>query len=166
MLGRRTQSMHSTIQILLDRQAVIDTVSRMCCAFDEQDWPALRACLADTLDTDYSRFRGTPPARLTADEFVRLRKVGLAGLRTQHLSFNHLVEVTGERARCRCDFIIHRWPVESADPRFFHTYGFYRYEFIRAAEGWRICGITQFVLRSEGSPELHGAHRTAGFPAP
>lgn len=75
----------------LIRQAVVDTVSRLCRALDERDWVAMRLCLADTLATDYSRLRGTPPARLTAEEFVRLRQSGLAGLRTQHLCFNHLV---------------------------------------------------------------------------
>jgi hypothetical protein len=147
---------------LLIRQAVIDTVSRLCRAFDECDWVAMRLCLTDTLATDYSRFRGTPPARLTAEEFVRLRQSGLTGLRTQHLCFNHLVTLKGERAHCRCDFIIHRWPEQTDDTRFFHTYGYYHYDLVSTTEErWRIESITQFAVRSEGSPELHGANRSA-----
>jgi hypothetical protein len=143
------------------RQAVVDTVSRLCHAFDERDWIAMRSCLADTLDTDYSRFRGTPPARLTAEEFVRLRRSGLAGLRTQHLCFNHLVTLDGKRAHCRCDFIIHRWPERTDDTRFFHTYGYYHYDLVSTAEElWLIESIKQFAIHSEGSPELHGAHRS------
>jgi hypothetical protein len=150
---------------LLIRQAVVDTVSRLCRAFDERDWIAMRFCLAETLATDYSRFRGTPPARLTAEEFVRLRQSGLAGLRTQHLCFNHLVTLEGERAHCRCDFIIHRWPEQADDVRFFHTYGYYHYDLVGMAdELWRIESITQFAMRSEGSPELHGAHRLPHIP--
>jgi hypothetical protein len=146
----------------LVRQAVVDTVSRLCRAFDERDWVAMRLCLADTLATDYSRFRGTPPERLSAEEFVRLRQSGLAGLRTQHLCFNHLVTLEGERAYCRCDFIIHRWPEQTDDTRFFHTYGYYNYGLLGAAgENWHIESITQFAMHSEGSPELHGAHRSA-----
>jgi len=145
----------------LIRQGVVDTVSRLCRAFDERDWIAMRSCLTDTLDTDYSRFRGTPPARLTAEEFVRLRQSGLAGLRTQHLCFNHLIAVEGRRAHCRCDFIIHRWPVQTDDNRFFHTYGYYHYGLINAVEEfWVIDSITQFAIHSDGSPELHGAHRS------
>ena len=144
----------------LIRQAVVDTVSRLCRAFDERDWAAMRSCLADTLATDYSSFRGTPPAQLTAEEFVRLRQTGLAGLRTQHLCFNHLVTLEGERAHCRCDFIIHRWPGPANDARFFHTYGCYHYDLVKSAgELWLIESITQFAIHSEGSPELHGAHR-------
>jgi hypothetical protein len=151
---------------ILIRQAVVDTLSRLCRAIDERDWRAMRLCLADTLDTDYSRFRGTPPAQLTADEFVRLRQSGLAGLHTQHLSFNHLVALEGQRAHCRCDFIIHRWPVQSDDHRFFHTYGYYHYGLISTAEeSWNIDSITQFAIHSDGSPELHGAHRSNYDPA-
>jgi len=143
------------------RQAVVDTVSRLCRAFDERDWVAMRLCLADMLATDYSRFRGTPPEQLTAEEFVRLRQSGLVGLRTQHLCFNHLVTLEGGRAHCRCDFIIHRWPERTDDARFFHTYGYYHYNFVNpAGEVWLIESITQFAIHSEGSPELHGAHRS------
>jgi hypothetical protein len=151
----------------LIRQAIVDTVSRLCRAFDERDWIAMRSYLADTLDTDYSRFRGTPPARLTADEFVRLRQNGLAGLRTQHLCFNHLVSVEGKRAHCQCDFIIHRWPEQSDDTRFFHTYGYYHYDLVGGTEDlWCIESITQFAIHSDGSPELHGAHRSASQTPP
>jgi len=147
---------------VLSRQAVVDTVSRLCRAFDERDWIAMQACLAGRLDTDYSRSRGTPPARLTAEEFVRSRQSGLAGLHTQHLCCNHLVTFEDSRAHCRCDFIIHRWPEQSADTQFFHTYGYYDFDLASSGrEPWRIVSITQFAIRNEGSRELHGAYRSA-----
>jgi hypothetical protein len=161
---RRVLTMNASPLI---RQAVVDTVSRLCCAIDERDWVAMRLCLADTLATDYSRFRGTPAEQLTAEEFVRLRQSGLAGLRTQHLCFNHLVTLQGGRAHCRCDFIIHRWPERTDDARFFHTYGYYHYDFVSTTgDVWLIESITQFAVRSEGSPELHGAHRSRQHPPP
>jgi len=142
-------------------QDVIDTIHEFCRAFDMRDWTALRRCLALNLDTDYSSFRGTPPARLTGDEFVALRQSALAALVTQHLSLNHIVELTGGQARCRFDFIIYRWPQDTADSRFFHTCGWYDL-ILRpspgAPHGWVIESITQHALRSEGNPEIHGAH--------
>jgi hypothetical protein len=48
------------LQQLADRAGVIDTVLRAARAMDVQDWPALRACLAATLDVDYSDLRGDP----------------------------------------------------------------------------------------------------------
>ena len=150
----------AAFQMLLDRQAVIDMVLRLAQAFDAQDWSGARACLSDGIETDYSSFRGTPPERLSAETFIALRQAGLAGLRTQHLSLNHLVTVRGDQATCRTDFVIHRWPTDVQDRRYFHSYGYYRYALVRSTGGWQICGITQVALRSEGDSSLHGAHRT------
>jgi hypothetical protein len=146
----------------LDHQDVVNTIHEFCRAFDQRDWTALRRCLAPNVFVDYSSFRGTLPTRMTADEFVALRQNALEGLVTQHLSVNHLVAFTDRGARCRFDFVIHRWPQDAADSRFFHTFGYY--EIIlglaeRAAYRWVIESITQQALRSEGSPELHGAQR-------
>jgi len=145
-----------------DHQDVVATIHEFCRAFDMRDWTALRRCLAADVATDYSSFRGTPPARMTADEFVALRQSGLAGLRTQHLSVNHLVALVDGKARCRFDFIIHRWPLDAADSSFFHTFGYYDLVLHRAPNAphrWAIESITQHALRSEGNPKLHGAHR-------
>lgn len=145
-----------------NRQDVVSTIHEFCRAFDQRDWSALRRCLAANLVVDYSGFRGTLPTRMTADEFVALRQTALEGLVTQHLSVNHLVTFTDQDARCRFDFVIHRWPRDAADSRFFHTFGYYEIV-LRLAEdaahGWVIQSITQQALRSEGNPELHGALR-------
>ena len=74
------------LQQLADRAGVIDTVLRAARAMDVQDWPALRACLAATLDVDYSDLRGDPPSAIAADAYVAARITGLAGLKTQHIS--------------------------------------------------------------------------------
>jgi hypothetical protein len=145
-----------------DHQDVVDTINEFCRAFDMRDWAALRRCLATSLATDYSSFRGTPPSRVTADEFVAVRQSSLAGLVTQHLGFNHLVTFTGEQARCRFDFMIHRWPQDTGDSRFYHTFGYYEMVLHREPEAphhWVIESITQHALRSGGNPEIHGAHR-------
>jgi hypothetical protein len=146
-----------------DQQNIVSTIHEFCRAFDLRDWITLRGCLAPNLATDYSSFRGTPPMHLTADDFVALRRSSLAGLITQHLSLNHLVTVTSEQGWCRFDFVIHRWPHDITDARFFHTFGYYEVVLHRAPKaphGWAIESITQHALRSEGNPELHGANRT------
>jgi hypothetical protein len=142
-----------------DRQAVIETVLGLGRALDAQDWAGVRACLAAQLDTDYSSFRGTPPSRLAAEEFIRLRRTGLHGLLTQHLSSDHEVDIAGDEAVCRCAFVIRRWPADLADRRVLHSYGSYVYRLRRVEGIWRIAGITQVVERSEGDPQLHGAFR-------
>ena len=146
-------------QWLLDRQAVIETIVRLGRAFDGKDWAAVDHCLASELDTDYSSFRGTPPTRLKAVDFIRLRRDALEGLITQHLSFGHLVDVSRDGAVCNCDFVIHRWASDRNDPRFFHSYGCYTYGFWRSQERWQIVRIKQIVRHSVGNPELHSAYQ-------
>lgn len=150
----------------MSRRAVVAVIRRLARALDAQDWAAARACLAAEVDTDYASFRGTPPARLTADEFVELRRVGLAGLVTRHLTTGHVVELAGDRAVCRCEFVIRRRPADRADRRFLHSYGSYRYVLRHATGGWQIAGITQLVERSEGHRELHGALRGTSTASP
>ncbi len=75
---------------------VVSAIHEFCRAFDQQDWTALRRCLAANLFVDYSSFRRTLPSRITADEFVALRQTALEGLVTQHLSANHLVTFTDQ----------------------------------------------------------------------
>ena len=144
----------------MDEHAVVETIVRLGRALDARDWPAAMRCLAAEMGADYSSFRGTPPARLTAERFLELRKTGLAGLVTQHLTVGHLIELAGDEAVCRCDFVIHRWPADAADHRHLHSYGTYVYRLRRAADGWRISGVTQVIRRSDGDPHLHGALRT------
>ncbi len=140
--------------------SVVATIHQFCRSFDRRDWSSLRSCLAATLWTDYSSFRGTPPARISAEEFVRFRQVGLAGLVTQHLSANHLVTSAGDQAQCRFDFVIRRWAESPKDPRFLHTSGYYEMVLQLVTPGsrrWVINSITQHALSNEGSRELHGA---------
>ena len=145
-----------------DHRDIVSTIHEFCRAFDQQHWTALRRCLAANLFVDYSSFRGTLPTRITADEFVALRQTAFEGLVTQHRSANHLVTFTDQGARCRFDFVIHRWRRDAADARFFHTFR-YNEVVLRVAEGgpyrWVIESITQQALRSEGSPELHRSPR-------
>jgi len=81
---------------------------------------------------------------------------------TQHLTAGHLVDIAGDAATCRCDFVIRRWPADDTDDGFLRSYGFYAYALRREHGGWRISGITQVVRRSEGDRSLHGGLRPPG----
>ena len=74
------------IRSIIDRTAVIDTIISFANAFDAKDWQKLRSHLANEIDIDYSEFRGEPPRRVTAEEYIKQRVEGLAGLLTLHVS--------------------------------------------------------------------------------
>ncbi len=145
---------------LADRADIVDVILRAADAMDRQDWAALAACLAPVIDVDYSDLRGDPPATVSADEYVTARRAGLAGLRTQHVSTNHLVTIDGDRASCRSCFVIHRVaPALPDGERFFDTAGHYAHALRRGPDGWRITAITQTVVWNRGNPDVHGALR-------
>jgi len=144
---------------LLDRSQVKDVVIRFSTAMDLQDWEMLRACLADEIEVDYSDLRGEPPQFVTADDFVEQRKSGLAGLKTQHLSFNHQIRIDNDGAICASTSLILRFAPQLKKRNFFNTHCRYEHSLIRTTKGWRILKIRQHVLWNEGHAAVHGFHR-------
>jgi 3-phenylpropionate/cinnamic acid dioxygenase small subunit len=141
-----------------------DLLTHFFQAFDDQDWPLLRGCLSDQVSTDYSSFRETPPATISADQYVELRRAALRGLDTQHNFLNLRVEVDAAAgtAAARCNYIIHRFEPSAHDSsdHAFHSYGHYVFGFARANGAWRISGISQRLLWSQGNREIHGGIRS------
>jgi hypothetical protein len=80
-----------------DRAAIVETTYRYCWAIDDRDWDALRACFT----VDATGFLGVdcPSVDAIVDQCS-----GFLGTLTasHHLVSNHLVEVTGTTATCRC----------------------------------------------------------------
>ena len=60
-----------------------ELIAHFANSFDVKDWSGLQACLTESLFTDYSDLRGTPPAAITAREYVRQRRESL-NLRTSN----------------------------------------------------------------------------------
>ncbi len=148
------------IRWLRDRTEIIDLVVRFANAFDSQDWNTLRSCLTETVETDYSQFRGEAPAQESADAYVASRREGLSGLRTLHISTNHSVTVSGDEAVCQSAYRIYRLdPEREEGENRLDTAGSYEHGLVRTAQGWRIRSIRQEVLLREGNPHLHGALR-------
>jgi 3-phenylpropionate/cinnamic acid dioxygenase small subunit len=140
-----------------DRFAIEDLLFRFMRAFDDKDWETMRACLADTIDCDYSSFRGTPPSKIARDEYVTLRVSALAALRTQHNLTNIAISRSGSNVEVRCNYAILRYhrDFDGSPDTYFHSRGQYRFSMTGSTAGWRIASITQTLLTNEGNPALH-----------
>lgn len=135
---------------------VAELICRFQRAFDQHDWAALRNCLDDKVFTDYSSFRGTAPSTVQADEYVELRRQALSDLLMQHNHSNLVVtSQTDHRASASCNYQIYRFQREG--DRHFHSWGTYEFGLVLRASGWKICAITQHLLKNEGDPSVHGA---------
>jgi len=135
-----------------DESAIRTLIARFANAFDLKAWDALDACLAESLHTDYSDLRGTPPETVSRRQFVELRRAALDHLATHHLSGNYDGAVDGDHARCRAAMMIWR---RDDGGRVLNTHCLYDFELSRSAAGWRISSITQRVLWSDGDWAIH-----------
>ncbi len=151
------------MESILIRQAVVDTVSRLCRAFDERDRKAGR-CVSptDELNTDYSRLALRHTTARFTTRFDAFAMVGMrAGARSTKASTISMrcEGKPGEIAGATSLFTV--GPSRPMMSGFFKNYGYYRWLTVICRELWLIESITQFAMHSDGSPELHGAHRSA-----
>lgn len=134
---------------ILSIQALI---ARFATSFDVKDWDGLRACLSDSLFTDYSDLRGTPPQTISAQDYVAARIDSLDSLNLHHLVSNYEVDLPArDAATCRASMIVWRRSNEEV----FTSHCIYNFQLTRQADGWRINGITQKVLWNEGTSTIH-----------
>jgi 3-phenylpropionate/cinnamic acid dioxygenase small subunit len=142
-----------------DRLEIQDLLFRFMRSFDEKDWDGMRSCLGETIDCDYSSFRGTPPSTITRDEYVDQRKAALLFLKTQHNLSNLSIIASARQVEATCNYAILRFHPEfdGSRERYFHSYGQYRFTVVRNRGSWSIVSIRQILLMSEGNSNLHSA---------
>jgi len=126
-------------------------ISRFANSFDLKDWGGLEACFSEAIYTDYSDLRGTAPETLAASEYVKLRREALDHLKLHHLVSNFEIELSdSNNAICKASMIVWR----KSDEEDFSTHCFYTFQLTKS-DNWKISGITQKVLWSEGTSSIH-----------
>jgi len=137
-----------------DTFKIHELIARFANSFDLKDWNILTDCLADSVYTDYSDLRGTPPETVSSKAYVNSRQQSLKSLTTHHLCGNYEVQYTdGFQATCRASMIIWRKSGEAQ----FTTHCIYLFRLRKVKADWKIAGITQKVLWNEGNPAIHQA---------
>jgi hypothetical protein len=135
-----------------DTFKIQELISRFANSFDMKEWDALLDCLTDSVYTDYSNLRGTPPETISSADYVRSRQESLRNLTTHHLSGNYEIQyVDTLQATCRASMIIWRKSGEAQ----FTTHCIYMFRLRKVKSAWKIAGITQKVLWNEGNPVIH-----------
>jgi len=131
-------------------------IARFANSFDVKEWRGLQACLTESLFTDYSDLRGTPPTTVTASEYVRQRRESLDHLKLQHLVSNYEIDLNGsDQAACRASMVVWR----KAEAEEFTSHCIYTFQLTKQNGEWKINGITQRVLWNEGQASLHPGAR-------
>jgi len=127
-------------------------VARFANSFDMKDWNGLEACLTESLYTDYSDLRGTPPETISAKEYVQKRIDSLDHLKLHHLVSNYEVDFADSNtATCRASMVVWR----KSDEEEFMSHCVYIFQLAKQESNWKISGITQKILWNEGTSSIH-----------
>lgn len=129
-----------------------ELIAHFANCFDLKDWDGLQACFTESIYTDYSDLRGTPPETISAKEYVRLRRESLDHLKLHHLVSNYETEFTDSNtAECRASMVVWR----KSDEEEFTSHCIYTFQLTKNNSDWLISGITQKVLWNEGVSSIH-----------
>jgi hypothetical protein len=134
-----------------DKIQIQELVARFANSFDLKDWRGLEACFTESIYTDYSDLRGTPPETITASEYTRLRREALDHLKLHHLVGNYEINFSDENTATCCASMVVWRKSETED---FTSHCVYTFQLIKSND-WKISGITQKVLWNEGTSSIH-----------
>lgn len=135
-----------------NRVFIQELIAKFANSFDIKDWDGLQACLTESIYTDYSDLRGTPPQTVSAADYVKSRRESLDHLKLHHLVSNYEIDFPDSGgATCRASMIV--WRKSEAEE--FTSHCFYIFQLTQQNGEWRISGITQKVFWNDGKPSIH-----------
>lgn len=149
--------MDDTLRYLVEKDAIIDTITRLFIATDQRDWETVRACFAPRVFFDMSSMTGNEPGEVDAAEIVDGWDRGLRHLRAvHHQAGNFRVTLDGDRADAFCYAIAsHYLPNASGQyTRFF--VGSYDFHLEKDGTAWRIHTFRFNLKYMDGNLELEG----------
>lgn len=152
-----------------DHTEITRRVYEYAYGIDTRDWTLYRSIFTDEITMDFSSYNGSPAAPMTADAWVAGVKVLFTGLdATQHSMSNPLVDVDGDRARCRMYMQAEHFFLNAQGSQDFALGGYYDDRLVRTDGGWKIEAVTLNVLWNRGNRHIMelaaqlGAERLGG----
>ncbi len=143
------------IEMLVEKDHVIDTVVELFMATDRRDWRAVAGCFAPVVSFDMSSLTGAPAATLSGREIAAGWEQGLAPLQAvHHQAGNFQVRIDGENATAHCYAIATHF-LRNPSGRNTRTFvGSYDFELAKADGRWRISLFRFNVKYVDGNLEL------------
>ena len=135
-----------------DRFKIQEVIAHFANSFDVKEWSGLESCFTETLYTDYSDLRGTPPEAVKAGDYAAARRDALDHMKLHHLVSNYEIHLPDtSHASCQASMIVWR----KSDVEEFTSHCLYIFQLIKQNSDWKINGITQKVLWNEGTSSIH-----------
>ncbi len=149
--------MDDALRYLVEKDAIIDTITRLFIGTDRRDWKKVRECFAPRVFFDMSSMTGNDPAETDAEEIVDGWDRGLRHLRAvHHQAGNFQVTLSGGQADAFCYAIAsHYLPNASGEyTRIF--VGSYDFHLEKQGGAWRIDRFRFNLKYMDGNLELEG----------
>ncbi len=135
-----------------NRVLIQELIAKFANSFDLKDWSGLQSCFTESIYTDYSDLRGTPPQTVSAADYVKSRRESLDHLKLHHLVSNYEVDFADSNsASCRASMIVWR----KSETEEFTSHCIYIFQLTKQDSDWKISGIAQKVLWNEGISSIH-----------
>lgn len=141
------------MQALIDEAAVRRLLAKFANSFDLKAWDDLADCLSESVYTDYSHLRGTPPDAVAKADFVASRRTALQALSTHHLLGNVEIFINGTSATSRMSAVVFR---RDAQERVYTSHCLFLLGLQKHHDKWEISSIVQKILWTEGNAGIHG----------
>jgi hypothetical protein len=141
------------MQTLNAESSVRRLIAKFANSFDVHAWDDLAECLAESVYTDYSDLRGTPPDSIAKSDFVASRRLALQSFATHHLIGNIEIYINGTSATSRVTAVVYR---RDADGQVFTSHCLFLLGLQSKNDAWKICSIVQKILWTEGNAGIHG----------
>lgn len=152
-----------TMDDVIDRTEVIETVHCYASGIDRCDWRLYRSIFADEVVYDFSSWSGAAAEPMASDDWVaRVGDTLSLFDSTQHLLSNHRVSIDGEEARCVTYMIALHHLVTDGDRQMHAIGGFYTNRLRRSADGWKIVACTLTVTWEMGDRGLFAVAAARG----
>jgi hypothetical protein len=151
------------LEMVLERQRIVDVVTELFIATDRRDWPRVIDCFAPQVSFDMRSLSGAAPSTMAATEIAAAWEQGLAPLTAvHHQAGNFQVQVRGDDADAFCYATAsHYLPNPSGhNTRVF--VGSYDFVLRKGAGRWRIT-LFRFNLKYvDGNVDLERAAQQPG----
>ena len=149
--GADVAQLRRQLQDLLDRNAIVDLISRLGLMLDDKRFDDIGSIYADDVVAIFGFAAG---ARIEGVEALaeRGRKSQGRFARAHHVFTDHVIDLRGDQAIVRANLIgihVHR----AEDPASHFDMGErYTFEMIRKPEGWRIAKVITTPVWTAGPP--------------
>ncbi len=142
----------------MDKELIIETVSRLFVAVDNRDWNTVKSILDDRVQLDYTSMSGGKASVLKADQIIDSWKSLLPGFdQTHHQLGNWLVSTDSGSVKVFCYGTATHYLKNESENNLWTVVGSYDIEMKRKNEKWRIT-LMKFNLKyidgNAGLPKL------------